>query len=176
MAAPLEEREVDLARWRRALVALWWIPVAGLVLGAIVGVLYSFRGTTSYKATALISLGQPTSPGGVLVNGYGTNPRAVSEIVSSAAAQEQAAQRADMHASALRGHVSVAQVGVVTGAGAARATPLTSLTVTGAHPTTTAGAANALAQIVVERTTAPYVGVKIKTFKATLSSVDRQLT
>ena len=47
------EREVDLARWRRAVVALWWLPVAGLVLGAIVGVLYSFRGGTNYKATAL---------------------------------------------------------------------------------------------------------------------------
>ena len=91
--------------------------MAGLVLGAIVGVLYSFRGGTTYKATALISLGQPTSPGGVLVNGFGTNPRAISLIVSSAAAQAQAANRADMRPAALRGHVSVAQVGTVTGAG-----------------------------------------------------------
>ena len=53
---PDVEREVDLARWRRALVALWWIPVAGLVLGAILGVLYSFRGGTNYKASALLSL------------------------------------------------------------------------------------------------------------------------
>ena len=42
------EREVDLARWRRAVVALWWLPVAGLVIGAIAGVLYSFRGGTNY--------------------------------------------------------------------------------------------------------------------------------
>src|SRR5438067_4753018 len=157
------EREVDLARWRRAVVALWWIPVAGLVLGAIVGVLYSFRGSANYKATALISLGQPVSPGGVLVNGFGTNPRAVSQIVSSAAAQEEAANRADMRAAALRGHVSVAQVGTVTGAGATRATPLISLTVTGTRPSTTAGAANALSDIVVKQTTASYVGVKIRT-------------
>jgi len=169
------EREVDLARWRRALVALWWIPVAGLVGGAIVGVLYSFRGGATYKASALISLGQPTSPGGALVNGYGTNPRAVSQIVSSAAAQAQAADRADMRAAALRGHVSVAQVGSATGTGATRATPLISLTVDGAHPTNVAGAANALADIVVQQTTAAYVGVKIRTFRATLSSVDTQL-
>jgi hypothetical protein len=31
----LAEREVDLARWRRAVVSLWWMPVAGLVVGAI---------------------------------------------------------------------------------------------------------------------------------------------
>ena len=174
-ATPDEEREVDLARWRRAVVALWWLPVAGLVLGAIVGVLYSFRGGTNYKATALISLGQPTSPGGVLVNGFGTNPRAISLIVSSADAQAQAANRADMRAGALRGHVSVAQVGAATGAGAARATPLIALTVTGTHPATTAAAANALAKIVVGRTTASYVGLKIRTFQTTLDNVTRQI-
>lgn len=170
-----EEREIDLARWRRAVVALWWLPVAGLVLGAIVGVLYSFRGGTNYKATALISLGQPTSPGGVLVNGFGTNPRAISLIVSSADAQAQAANRADMRAAALRGHVSVAQVGAATGAAAARATPLIALSVTGTRPATTAAAANALAKIVVSRTTASYVGLKIRTFQTTLDNVTSQI-
>src|SRR4051812_15212801 len=95
-AAGDEEREGDPPPRRRAVVALWWLPVAGLVVGAILGVLYSFRGGTNYKAAALISLGQPSSPGGVLVNGFGTNPRAISLIVSSAGAQQQAANRADM--------------------------------------------------------------------------------
>jgi uncharacterized protein involved in exopolysaccharide biosynthesis len=171
----LAEREVDLARWRRAIVSLWWIPVAGLVVGAILGVLYSFRGGTNYKASALISLGQPTSPGGALVNGFGTNPRAVSQIVSSAAAQAQAAAKADMRPAGLRGHVSVAQVGTVTGAGAARTNPLISLTVAGSHSLNTAAAANALADIVVERTTASYVGVKIRTFRTTLEQVTKQI-
>src|ERR671931_1493337 len=130
----LAEREVDLARWRRAVIALWWLPVVGLVLGAVIGVLYSFRGGNTYKASALISLGQPTSPGGALVNGFGTNPRAVAQITSSAAAQEQAANRADMRPSALHGNVSVAQVGTATGAGATRATPLIALTVNGTKP------------------------------------------
>ena len=142
------EREVDLARWRRAVVALWWLPVAGLVLGAIVGVLYSFRGGTNYKATALISLGQPTSPGGALVPSYGTNPRAVSQIVSGAKFQEEAANAADMRPAALRGHVSVGTIGSA-GAGAARTQPLISLTVTGAHGKNVAAAANKLADIVV---------------------------
>lgn len=169
------EREVDLARWRRAVVAYWWLPVAGLVVGAIVGALISFGGSSNYKASTLIALGQPTSPGGALVNGYGTNPRAVQQIVSSAAAQAAAENLAGMSPSALRGHVSVAQVGAATGAGAARATPLISLTVTGAHPLPTAAAANALATIVLRRTTKPYVDVKIRTFKKTLASVDEQL-
>jgi capsular polysaccharide biosynthesis protein len=109
------------------------------------------------------------------VNGFGTNPRAVSQIVSGAAFQEQAANRADMRPGALRGHVSVAQVGTVTGAGAARATPLISLTVTGKKPSTTAAAANALADIVVKQTTASYVGLKIRTFDTTLDHVKDQI-
>jgi uncharacterized protein involved in exopolysaccharide biosynthesis len=170
-----EEREVDLARWRRSIAALWWLPVAGLVVGAILGVLFSFRGGTSYTASALISLGQPVSPGGTLVNGFGTNPRAVSQITSSASAQARAADRADMTPSALRGHVSVAQVGTATGAGATRATPLISLTVTGKHALNVAAAANALSDIVVHDTTASYVGVKIRTFNRTLAQVKQQL-
>jgi uncharacterized protein involved in exopolysaccharide biosynthesis len=176
MSAPQfdAEREVDLARWRRAVVALWWLPVAGLVIGAIIGVLYSFRGGTNYKATALISLGQPTSPGGALVPSYGTNPRAVSQIVSGAKFQEEAANAADMRPAALRGHVSVGTIGSA-GAGAARTQPLISLTVTGARGKNVAIAANKLADIVVNQTTASYVQTKITTFEATLSNVTNQI-
>jgi uncharacterized protein involved in exopolysaccharide biosynthesis len=169
-----DEREIDLARWRRALVALWWIPVVGLVVGAILGAIYSTRGGNTYSATALISLGQPTSPGGALVPSYGTNPRAVSQIVSGAKYQEQVADKADMRAGALRGHVSVGTVGSA-GAGATKTQPLISLTVTGSHPINTAAAANALAQIVVDQTTASYVNTKIATFQATLNNVKKQL-
>jgi hypothetical protein len=176
MAADLDaERDIDLARWGRALVALWWLPVGGLIVGAILGTLLSYRGGTNYKATALISLGQPLSPGGSLVNGFGTNPLAVQQIVSSADAQAQAAKRTGARPSALRGHVSVSQVGVVTGPGAGRATPLIALTVNGARPAATEAAANALAELVVARTTAAYVGLKIRTFKATLKQVNNQI-
>jgi len=171
----LAEREVDLARWRRALVALWWIPVAGLVVGAVLGVLYSFRGGTSYKASALISLGQPVSPGGVVIASFGTNPRAVALIVSSASAQAAAEHSASLGSGALRGKVSVSQVGSATGTGATRATPLISLTVQGAQAKKTEVAANALAARVVALTTAPYVGTKIKTYTSVLSTTNSQL-
>jgi uncharacterized protein involved in exopolysaccharide biosynthesis len=169
------EREIDLARWRRALTALWWLPVVGLVLGAIVGVLLSFGGSTSYKATADISLGQPVSPGGVVISSFATNPRAISEITSSASAQEIAAKAAGLEPGVLRGHVSVGTVGVATGAGAARTAPLIALTVSGKNAEKTAAAANALAKIVVDRTTAPYVGTKIATYESVLSTTKKQL-
>jgi uncharacterized protein involved in exopolysaccharide biosynthesis len=176
MTADLDaEREIDLARWRRALTALWWLPVAGLVLGAIVGLLFTAGGTTSYKATALISLGQPVSPGGVVIASYATNPRAISEITSSASAQDQAAHEVGIHPGVLRGKVSVGVVGVATGVGAAKTAPLIALSVQGKVGQKTQDAANALARIVVADTTAPYVGTKIKTYGQVLKTVNKQL-
>ena len=169
------EREIDLARWRRALTALWWLPAAGLVLGAIVGLLFTVGGTTSYKATALISLGQPVSPGGVLIASYATNPRAISEITSSASAQEQAAKEVGIHPGILRGKVAVGVVGVATGVGAAKTAPLIALSVEGKIGKRTQDAANALARIVVADTTAPYVGTKIRTYNQVLKTVNKQL-
>jgi uncharacterized protein involved in exopolysaccharide biosynthesis len=169
------EREVDLGRWRRAVLRLWWLPVGGLVLGAIIGGLYSLRGGSDYKAAALISLGQPVSPGGALVNGFYSNPRAIALITSSASAQSAAERAAGLPDGTLRGKVSVAQVGSATGAGATRATPLISLSVRGANPAKTADAANALASTVVKRTTAPYVGTKIATYKTVLETTRTQL-
>jgi uncharacterized protein involved in exopolysaccharide biosynthesis len=170
-----EEREVDFGRWRAALVRYWWLPVGGLVLGAIVGVLFSFRGGTDYKASALISLGQPVSPGGVVIASFATNPRAVAQITSSASAQSDAEHAAGMRQGALRGRVSVSQVGTVTGPGASRAAPLISLTVQGATGKKTQDAANALARRVVALTTAPYVGTKIATYDEVLSTTNSQL-
>lgn len=176
MSADLNaEREVDLARWRRALVGLWWLPVAGLVLGAVVGVLFALGGSKQFSASALVSLGQPVSPGGVVIASYSTNPRAISEITSSASAQAEAATKAGIHSGALRGRVSVGVVGVQTGTGAARTAPLISVTVTGKRELPTAKAANALAAIVVRDTTAPYVGQKILTFRTTLKNVTLQI-
>jgi uncharacterized protein involved in exopolysaccharide biosynthesis len=169
------EREIDLARWRRALTALWWLPAAGLVVGAVIGIVFSFGGATAYKATADISLGQPVSPGGVVIASFATNPRAISEITSSASAQELAAKAAGLEPGALRGHVSVGTVGVATGAGSARTTPLIALTVAGKNGTKIAAAANKLARIVVDRTTAPYVGTKIKTYESVLATTKKQL-
>ena len=174
-ADPGAEREVDLARWRRAVARLWWLPVGGLIVGAILGGLYSLRGGKDYKAAALISLGQPVSPGGSVINGFYSNPRAIALITSSASAQSGAEQQAGLPSGALRGNVSVAQVGTTTGAGATRAAPLVALTVQGSNPEKTQAAANALAAVVVKRTTAPYVGKKIATYHTVLRTTDQQL-
>ena len=169
------EREVDLGRWRSAIAARWWLSVAGLVAGAILGLGVSVGGSQVYRAQALVSLGQPFTPGGSApVTSFATNPRAVSEIVRSETALKQAAAAAGLHVGALRGKVSTGQVGTGTGA-AARNVPLITVTVTGTRPAKTQKAANELARIVVARTTANYVGTKVKGYRDRLVSIQEQL-
>jgi len=87
------EREVDFARWGAAVLRRWWLLAAGLVIGAIVGVLLATGGSSTYSASVLLSLGQPLSPCGSVIPSFATSPAAVSQIVSSADVQAQAAAR-----------------------------------------------------------------------------------
>jgi uncharacterized protein involved in exopolysaccharide biosynthesis len=170
------EQEIDLRRWRDSLVARWWLVAAGLAAGIVLGLLASLGSTQVYKAEALISLGQPFSPTGAApVQSFATNPRAVSEIVRSESALKLAARSAGMRVGQLRGKVTSKQVGVGQGAGARLAVPLIALSVQGSKAVKVERAANALANVVVDRTTAAYVGTKISTFEASLNSIQAQL-
>ena len=170
------EQEVDLGRYASALAARWWLPLAGLVVGLVAGALLALGGGTVWKASALISLGQPFSPtGSAPVASFATNPRAVSEIIRSESALKEAARKSGMRLGNLRGHVSSGQVGTGTGAAAARSATLIQLTVQGPKPVKVAAAANALAGIVIERTTEKYVGTKIRALDAQLESLAKRV-
>ena len=90
---PDAEREVDLRSVWERIAARWWLPVLGLVLGAVVGFALALGGGKVYEAETLVAMGQPFSPnGGAPVQSFLTNARAVSEIVRSEAALEAAAR------------------------------------------------------------------------------------
>jgi hypothetical protein len=179
MTAPrqpeLDEQEVDVRRYGTLLAARWWLLAAGLVAGVVVGYVLALGGGSVWRAKALMTLGQPFSPnGGAPVASFLTSPNAVDEIVHAERSLKQAAKAANMPVTALRGRVSSAEVGQ--GKGASRnSAPLIAITVTGKRPARVEDAANKLAGIVVDRTTAPYVGVKIKNLKESLNSVQDQL-
>jgi hypothetical protein len=171
----LEEQEVDFGRYRGQLATRWWLPVGGLVLGVVVGIALAAVGGSVWKASALISLGQPFSPtGSAPVASFATNPRAVSEIIRSESALKEAARTSGMRLANLRGHVSSGQVGGGTGA-AARSVTLLQLNVQGPKPGKVEAAANTLAQIVIEDTTASYVGTKIRTLQDQLKSLQDRI-
>jgi uncharacterized protein involved in exopolysaccharide biosynthesis len=111
------EREVDLgSAWRR-ISARWWLPVGGLVLGAVLGVLVSLGSGDVYQAKTLMYLGQPFTPGGgSQIVSLQTNPKAVSEVIRSEAAIARAARASGLRPGQLRGNVTstpIVQVGQI---------------------------------------------------------------
>jgi hypothetical protein len=168
------ERAVDLARWRRAVVALWWLPVAGLVLGAIVGAVLSVGSGSTYQASVLLSLGQPFSPsGGAPVNGLINNPRTVDEIIRSESAIDRASARSGLSPGQLRGHVTSSTI--LPAQARANAQPLVTVKVTGSRPVRVERAANTLVGIVIDRISGDYVTQKISSFNSQLERLNVQV-
>jgi uncharacterized protein involved in exopolysaccharide biosynthesis len=163
------EQEVDLGRYASTIVAHWWLPLLGIVLGMAVGYALALGGGKIYEAQARVYLGNPFSPnGGAVVQSLATNPSTVGEIVRSEAALREAARKAGMRVAELRGHVSTSSVASPTPRAAQ--TSLVTITVTGSRPVRTERAANALAQHVVGRVSG-YVDQKINTFNKTLETL-----
>jgi capsular polysaccharide biosynthesis protein len=169
------EQEVDFGRWWRALVAHWWLPVAGLVLGAIIGYAISLNGTQRYQATATIYLGQPyTAGGGTQVQSAQTNPSTVKTIVHSQDATGRAASLCKMKAGTIRSGVSTSAVsGNVTKIGQ---TPLVSISVLAGGPYKARCAADSLASSVVTNpAVAGYANRKITLFRREVSDDERTI-
>jgi len=168
-----EESEVDLRRYWSALVARWWLPVAGLVAGLIVGYLFTLGGNQVYEATALVSLGTPysgTSP----IQGLQTNPTYVDKIVHSEYAARIAAAKAGLRPGQVRNNVSSRAVSTGKGTAKSGQTPLYEITLTGAVPKKVQTATVSLADQIINQLSG-YVDTKIAGYKALLASLNEQL-
>jgi uncharacterized protein involved in exopolysaccharide biosynthesis len=170
---PDAEREIDLrSAWSR-LAARWWLPVGGLVVGAILGVLVSVGSAQVYKAEALLDLGQPVTPGGGgQIQSLATNPKTVSETIRSEAALERAARTAGMRPGQLRGNVTTS---TITTAGQPRnLSPLVTIEVHAPTRAKAEKAANSLAQSVMDQVS-PYVVQKIAQLKTQIEGDESQI-
>lgn len=165
------EAEVDLGRYAAAVAVRWWLVLAGLVAGVLIGLLLSVGGEQVYRASALIYLGQPYV-GSARVDSLATTPGNVREIVTSEAAVRRVAAEAGLAPGELRGHISVS---APSGAGADRARQqLVNVTVTGEARMKTARAANLLARTAVDRVSG-YADAKIATLEGQVEAADREL-
>jgi uncharacterized protein involved in exopolysaccharide biosynthesis len=171
---PDAEREVDLrSAWDR-ITARWWLPVGGLVLGAILGVLVSIGSGDVYKAEALIYLGQPFTPsGGGQIQSLQTNPKTVSEIIRSEAATKAAAGAAGMSPAGLRGNVTSTPV-VQAGQVARNFTPLVQIAVRAPTRVKAEKAANSYANTVTTEVV-PFVEQKMRLLRQQIANDEAQL-
>jgi capsular polysaccharide biosynthesis protein len=169
------EREVDVGQIARQVAARWWLLVAGLVAGMVVGYLVALGGGDFYEAEATLYLGQPFSPTAQApVPSLATNPTAVRDAVHSEAVLREAAERSGMSLSELRGNVSTSTTSGSILRRTPGVTPLVKVSVQGEQRREVTNAANALATVVVEGISA-YPDVKIDSYTEQLVSQRRQL-
>ena len=104
---PEPEREVDFSRYLDALVARWWLPVAGLIIGAAIGYFVALGGKDVYRAQATVYVGHAVRRrAGQLIQTPATNPNTVGQIARGQGTMQQVAQASGMSVRELRAGVS----------------------------------------------------------------------
>lgn len=175
------EQSVDLRRHWTAITTHWWLPLAGLIGGIIVGYLISLGGAQVYKAKAVVYLGQPLSQSGVQVQSQATNPSTVRTIVTAESTIQRVARDAGLRPDQLRGRISTQAVtGNISKLGQ---NPLVAITVTGHARRPVARAANDLARTVVfsdalggySKTKIQNLQLQVDQEKAAVSTLNRNL-
>jgi len=168
-----DEQEVDLSSAWQRIKLRWWLPIGGLVLGAILGIALAASAASVWRASTIVYLGQPFAPlGGGQIQSLATNPRTVNEIVHSETALKAASVRSGIPLSRLRSSVSVKEI---LEAGQARGVnPLVEISVKGSGKRKTELAADALARRVTARVSV-YVTQKVKLLEEQVATAQTQL-
>src|SRR3954454_22621190 len=153
MSAPIDpeaEQEVDFGRYWRLIGNRWWVPIAGLVVGAVVGYLIALGGNQVYKATATLYLGQPyTASGNVQLQAAQTNPSSVKAVAHSESVIARVASECKTKPALFRGGISTQSVaGSIAKNGQ---TPLVSLTVQSRKRKVASCTANVLGSVVIDK-------------------------
>jgi hypothetical protein len=173
---PEAEQEVDFARYVRLLGTRWWLLVAGLVVGAVIGYLISLGGHQVYSATATVYLGQPYSPtGSNPVITPATNPSSVGQVINNQVVDETVANQCHVKIAAFKKGISTQAVASGSsskgGSAAVVSSPLVKVSVQSKKGKDAACAANGLAAAAVKSLGA-YPAAKIKNLEAHIAFDD----
>ena len=170
---PEAEQEVDFGRYVRLIASRWWLPVLGLVLGAIIGYSVSLGGSQTFKATVNVYLGQPYSASGsVQLQSAQTNPSTVRSIIHAQSVLAQVAHECKTKPGAFSGGISVLSIaGNIAKNGQ---TPEVAISVQSAKRRVATCAANALGRAVIDRTSA-FANQKIANFRAEIGIDETQI-
>jgi hypothetical protein len=168
------EREVDVGRYFDALVARWWLPVVGLLVGVAIGYLLSVGGKDTYRASSTVYIGSPYAPNGnvLLPASLVTNQSTVSRIVRSEETIEQVSRESGMPRRKLREGISTRQLR--SGLGRLVPSQLYVVTVQADDRAETQAAARALSERLVDRVSG-FARAKIQGFRRELQLQNSQL-
>jgi hypothetical protein len=168
-----EEAEVDLSSAWQRLKLRWWLPLGGLVAGAVIGLALALSGGSVWRAETIVYLGQPFAPlGGGQIQSLATNPRTVGEIVRSESALQAASEASGIPVSSLRSSISTRELlatGQVRGIN-----PLIEIAVKGSARSKVEQVADALATRVTARVSV-YVSEKVDLLERQVAVSESQL-
>lgn len=151
----------------------WWLPVGGLVVGAIIGLLVSAGGGKQWTAKREIYLGNPLENGTALTSAP-TSLGLASTYATSLYALRHAASASGLPVSRLSGNVSAKPIPGPTGTAQTQPAPLLLLSVTTASAAQADRAANYLASLVVSQFQ-PFTRTKLQIAKARLAQEQIQI-
>jgi hypothetical protein len=167
-----DDVEIALGVYVRRVVRRWYVVVAAVVIAVVIAAAGSSSGHSTYRASALLSLGTPyTATGGAAItSAFCTSPIAPATLIKQDAIRIAAEHAAGLKPGQLKGHASSQAVaGAVT---KLNFTPAVNIIVQG--PFTgdkTALAANSLA-VSVQKGCGTYASTRLK---ITQARVDREL-
>ena len=165
---------VDFGRPLRRVLARWWLPVGGLVIGVAIGYAATLGGSNTYRAEAILALGTPFTSNGSPIAGLTNNPRAVTELANAQNALVRANAAGGPPARALTGKIAIRTIGSGL-PGKAQGPPIVGIAVKGSRPKRVADAANSIAATVASSLTQGFVNGQVKAYLLQLQTQNAQL-
>jgi len=152
---------IDVGSWFTTLLRNWWVILALVVLGAVVGGVVTMLTPKEYSATSSVYIGQTTDALGQAMAGLNSNPKAATQLLASQALLDEAAKATGMNmtSSRLRRETTV-ETPSQTIKTTVSAVNIVVITVTDTKKVRATAAANALANALVAKLS-PSVEAKV---------------
>jgi uncharacterized protein involved in exopolysaccharide biosynthesis len=147
-----DDTTIDVGSWFATLASNWWVIVGLVVIGVVVGAVVTLAQPKEYTATSSVYIGQTTDANGNPMAGLNSNAKAAVQLLSSQVALDEAAERTGMGISAgtLRKETTV-ETPSSTVKTTTSVVNIVVISVTDTDPERAAAAANALAEVLLER-------------------------
>ena len=166
---------IDVGAWFATLLRNWWVILGLVILGALVGGLITLAAPKEYSATSSVYIGQTTDANGNAMAGLNSNSKAATQLLASQVLLNEAAKRTGMDVSASRLRKETT---VVTPSSTVKTSTsvvnIVVITVTDTNKLRATAAANALAEVLVERIS-PGVTGKVTLLQAQLDAGQKAL-
>jgi uncharacterized protein involved in exopolysaccharide biosynthesis len=147
-----DDTTIDVGSWFATLARNWWVIAGLIVIGVVAGAVVTLAQPEEYTATASVYIGQTTDANGNPMAGLNSNAKAAVQLLSSQVALDAAAERTGMgiSASTLRKETTV-ETPSSTVKTTTSVVNIVVISVTDTDPERAAAAANALAEVLLER-------------------------